>query len=476
MAAKKQFSSSAYVRKANDQDLARKMSAQHEYRHAPPTHKGASAPLQILGVEPESLAARIGLQAGDEIVEVNGTPPKDVIDLQFQMAVFGEPVSLRTRRQTHEFVREEWESLGVELEPIEPWVCDNDCVFCFVHQNPSDTRRSLRIKDEDYRLSFLFGNYLTLTNVDEAELDRIIDQRLSPLYISVHATEPELRTRLLGNEAYDGLDGKLDRLAVAGIFLHCQVVLCPGLNDGAHLERTIEDLSRRYPSVQSVAVVPVGLTDHRENLPTLDPVTPDYARGTIGHVEPIQQRFKQDRGSPFVFLGDEFYILAGQPIPDGDHYEEFPQIENGVGMVRTFLDEFENSVSRFDGGALDKAALKGAVSKGTLCTGRLFQPYLAECVARLGMDLKTLAVENRFWGSGINVAGLLTGSDFVAALKDKVYGDFVVLPSESMVGDEGLFLDDMMLADVERELGVRVVRSGYSATEFLEVLQNEAER
>jgi putative radical SAM enzyme (TIGR03279 family) len=475
MAAKKQFSSSAYVRKANDQDLARKMSAQHEYRHAPPTHKGVSAPLRILGVEPESLAARIGLQVGDEIVEVNGTPPKDVIDLQFQMAVFDAPVSLRTRRQTHEFVREEWESLGVELEPIEPWVCDNECVFCFIHQNRPDTRRSLRIKDEDYRLSFLFGNYLTLTNVDDAELDRIIEQRLSPLYISVHATEPDLRTRMLGNTVYDGLDGKLDRLTAAGIVLHCQVVLCPGLNDGAHLERTIADLSRRFPSVGSVAVVPVGLTDHRENLPILQPVTPAYARGTIAHLRPIQQRFEKDLGTPLVFLGDEFYILAGQAIPDGDHYEEFPQIENGVGMVRTFLDEFENAVSDFfDGAALNGTASNGTVSKGTLCTGRLFHPYLGECVGRLGLDLKTVAVENRFWGSGINVAGLLTGSDFVAALKDKVYGDFVVLPSEAMIGEEGLFLDDMTLSDVERELGVRVIRSGYSATEFLRVLRLEA--
>ncbi len=466
MGTKKQFSSSAYVRKANDQDVARKMTAQHEYRHAPPTHKGVSSSLRILEIEPGSLAARIGLQAGDEIVEVNGGSPRDVIDFQFQMAVFDEPVSLRTQRRTHEFVREEWESFGVEVEPIEPWVCDNDCVFCFVHQNPANTRRSLRIKDEDYRLSFLFGNYLTLTNVDDAELDRIIEQRLSPLYVSVHATEPELRTRLLGNQVYDGLDRKLDRLAGAGILLHCQVVLCPGLNDALHLERTIADLSRRYPSVQSVAVVPVGLTDHRENLPTLEPVTPEYARLTIRHLEPIQQRFEQDRGSPFVFLGDEFYILSGQPIPERDHYEEFPQIENGVGMVRTFLDEFENSVTDFDGAAL----------KGTVCTGGLFHSYLAECVSRLDLDLKTLAVRNRFWGSGINVAGLLTGSDFVADLKGRVYGDCVVLPSEAMIGNEGLFLDDMTLADVERELGVRVVRSGYSVTEFLDVLRSEAAR
>ncbi len=467
---KKQFSAGAYVRKTNDQDIQRKLSAQHEYRHAPPTHRGASAPLRILEVEAESLAERIGLQAGDEIVEVNGRVPRDVIDLQFEMASFDEPLSLRTSNRTLEFEREEWESFGVEFEPIEPWVCDNECVFCFVHQNPTNTRRSLRIKDEDYRLSFLFGNYLTLTNVNEGELDRIIEQRLSPLYISVHATEPELRTRLLGNEIYDGLDEKLDRLTEAGIFLHCQIVLCPGLNDGKHLERTIEDLSRRHPSVQSVAVVPVGLTDHRGGLPELDPVTPDYASETILHIEPIQRKFQEDRGTPFVFLGDEFYILAGQPIPEGDHYQEFPQIENGVGMVRTFLDEFDadfnRSVADFDSAGL----------KGTVCTGKLFHPYLTECVSRLGIDLKTVAVENRFWGSGINVAGLLTGSDFVAALKDRVYGDFVVLPSEAMIGDEGLFLDDKTLEDVETELGTRVIRSGYTATEFLEVLRGESGR
>jgi putative radical SAM enzyme (TIGR03279 family) len=471
MRPKKQFSAGAYVRKTHDQDVERKISAQHEYRHAPPTHKGASPSLRILNVDPESLAARIGLRSGDQILEVNGTRPRDVIDFQFQLACFGERISIRTERRTVEFVREEWESFGVELEPIEPWVCDNDCVFCFVHQNPANTRRSLRIKDEDYRLSFLFGNYLTLTNVDDPEIARIIEQRLSPLYISVHATEPALRSRLLGNDSYDGLDAKLDRLARAGIVLHCQVVLCPKLNDGIHLERTIEDLSSRHPSVQSVAVVPVGLTDHRDNLPNLDPVTPQYARQTIQHLKPIQKRFLKNWGTPFVFLGDEFYILAGHPIPAGDHYQEFPQIENGVGMVRTFLDEFDAVLNR------DPELPKTLRSlKITVCTGRLFHSYLNDCVERVGVDAKTVAVENRFWGSGINVAGLLTGSDFLAALEGNVYGDVVILPSEAMIGDEGLFLDDMKLADVEAALGVPVVRSGYTAGEFLQILRNQTER
>ena len=463
---KKQFSDSAYVRKTNDLDVERKIRTQHEYRHAMPARKGASASMRIVSLDPGSVASRIGLEVGDEIVEVNGEPLMDVIDLQFKVAAFDEPVSLRTRDRTFEFVREEWESFGAEFEPIEPLVCDNDCVFCFVHQNPSNTRRSLRIKDEDYRLSFLFGNYLTLTNVSEDELARIIAQRLSPLYISVHATEPELRTRLLGNETYDGLNEKLDRLSEAGILLHCQVVLCPGLNDGEHLNRTIEDLANRYPSVQSVAVVPVGLTDHRENLPALDPVTPEYARGAIGHVEPIQKRFEKQLHTPFVFLGDEFYILAGQPIPEEDHYQEFPQIENGVGMVRRFLDEFDEAIGSFDPGSRSV--------RGTLCTGKLFHPYLKACVERLELDLKTVAIESQFWGSGIGVAGLLTGSDFVAALKGRIHGDFVVIPSESMIGEDGLFLDDMTLRDVEGELGVKVIGSGYDPTSFLEVIEAEA--
>ena len=464
MEAKRPFSSGAYVRKANDQDLERKIRARHEYRHAPPAKKGSSSALRVLRVDAGSLSARIGLRPGDEVLEVNGSPLDDVIDFQFRMASFGEPMTLRTRARTFEFVRDEWEGIGAEFEPIEPLVCDNDCVFCFVHQNPGNTRRSLRIKDEDYRLSFLFGNYLTLTNVGEAELGRIIEQRLSPLYISVHATEPGLRARMLGNDAYDGLDEKLDRLAAAGIRLHCQVVLCPGWNDGEHLERTIRDLDGRYPSVQSVAIVPVGLTDHRQNLPTIEPVTPAYAERTIRAVTAIQRRYTETWDSPFAFLGDEFYILADQPVPGSGHYRAFPQIENGVGMVRTFLDDFDDAASAL-AGEIRRRPLHGVVA-----TGRLFHPCLAACVGRLGLDLETVAVPSRFWGSGINVAGLLTGSDFVDALRGRVRGDFLVLPSESMIGNEGLFLDDMKLADVESAIGVRTVRSGYSAREFLETL------
>jgi putative radical SAM enzyme (TIGR03279 family) len=453
---KKPFSASAYVRKGNDQDL---LKAVHEYRFAP-RHRGSDTqPLNVLSVDPGSLAERIGLQPGDTILEFNGKPLLDPVDFQFQAAVVGRRLSIKTQRGVRTFVRRDWETFGLEFEPIEPLTCENNCVFCFVHQNPGRVRPSLHIKDEDYRLSFLFGNYLTLTNVDEAELQRIIDQRLSPLYVSVHATEPSLRARMLGNPEYDGFYEKVERLVAAGITVHGQIVLCPEWNDGEHLERTVADMSRLYPGVGSLAVVPVGLTQHRRSLPTLKPFTPRIARQTIIQVTAIQQKLRRKLGTPFVFLGDEIYIMAKEPLPPMSHYRDFPQIENGVGMVRTFLKQFDAAIRK-------KSRPTG--QRGTVCTGKVFFPYLRQSVHRLGIDLKVVSVESRFWGPGIGVAGLLTGSDFIAALRGKVHGDFVVLPSECMIGDDYLFLDDLTIKDVERELGVEVIPSGYTAGDFVE--------
>ena len=457
---RKPFSKSAYV---SHQKKAEPLKAVHEYRHAP-AHRGTDVQrLRVVAVEPESLASRIGLQPGDEIIELNGKPLLDVIDFQFQAASIGRRTTLKTQNRTIVFVRREWEPFGLEFESIEPMTCANQCVFCFVHQNPMKVRKSLHIKDEDYRLSFLFGNYLTLTNVDEVEMQRIIEQRLSPLYISVHATEPELRARLLGIPEYDGFLEKVGRLSAAGITLHGQVVLCPGWNDGAHLDRTIEDMVKRHPGVASLAIVPLGLTDHRKNLPRLAPFTPEIARATISHIAPIQERFRKKIGTPFVFLADEIYIMAGAELPPQSHYRDFPQIENGVGMVRTFLRQFETAMRK-------TTKKKASVAKGTVCTGKIFHPYLKDSVDRLGMDLRVVAVESGFWGKGIGVAGLLTGGDFIRALKGKVHGDFVVLPSESMIGDDYLFLDDLTIKDVERELGVEVIPSGYDAGDFVRTM------
>src|SRR5215475_5201796 len=318
---KKQFSASAYVRKGNDQDFERQViKAQHEYREALPNRSGQPQKLRVLSVDSGSVAERVGLRPGDEIHELNGKPLLDVIDFQFQAAAVGRRTTIQTQDRKISFVRREWESFGLEFEPIEPMTCANQCVFCFVHQNPKNVRRSLYIKDEDYRLSFLFGNYLTLTNVHEIEMQRIIEQRLSPLYISVHATEPELRRTLLGIEEYDGFMAKVERLAAAGIQMHGQVVLCPELNDGGHLDRTIQDMVQFYPNVASMAIVPVGLTQHRKNLPQLKPFTRAYARELIAHIAPLQKKLKREIGTPFAFLGDEIYIMAGAEIPGPAHY------------------------------------------------------------------------------------------------------------------------------------------------------------
>jgi putative radical SAM enzyme (TIGR03279 family) len=456
------FSSSAYAR--NDTP-AGPLKAVHEYVHAPAHRTAAPQRLVVVAVDAGSLAERVGFKAGDEILELDGKPVIDPIDFQFKAAAIGRRMRVRTADREFTFVRREWEPIGLEFGAIEPLVCANQCVFCFVHQNPKNVRRSLHIKDEDYRLSFLFGNYLTLTNVDENEMRRIMEQRLSPLYVSVHATEPGLRARMLGIPEYDGFLEKVERLTAAGITVHGQVVLCPDWNDGRNLERTIDDMARMHPGVASLAVVPVGLTQFRNNLPQLTPFTSSIARQTIAHLEPIQKDLQKRLGTPFVFIGDEIYIMAGAPIPKAAHYRDFPQIENGVGMVRTFLKQFSLAERQWK-----RRPPEGRI-RGTVCTGRVFHPFLKSAVDRLGVDVDVVAVESAFWGPGIGVAGLLTGSDFVNGLKGRELGDFVVLPSESMIGEERLFLDDMTRADVERELGVPVLDSGYNAREFLHTLR-----
>jgi putative radical SAM enzyme (TIGR03279 family) len=458
------FSSSAYARADKSPDVPLK--AIHEYVHAPAHRTDAPQRLVVASVEPGSFAERVGFKPGDELLELDGKPLLDPIDFQFRAAAIGRRMRVRTADRTFTFVRRAWEPIGLEFQAIEPLVCANQCVFCFVHQNPKNVRRSLHIKDEDYRLSFLFGNYLTLTNVDESEMRRIMEQRLSPLYVSVHATDPDLRARMLGIPEYDGFLEKVERLTAAGITVHGQVVLCPGWNDGQHLERTIDDMARFHPGVASLAVVPVGLTQYRKNLPELTPFSPAIARETIAHLEAIQKAFLERVDTPFVFLGDEIYIMAGLPIPPASHYRDFPQIENGVGMVRTFLRQFSQALSQWN-----RRRPAGRI-RGTVCTGKVFHPFLKSSVDRLGVDVNVVAVESRFWGPGIGVAGLLTGSDFIDALKGRELGDFVIVPSESMIGEERLFLDDKTRADVENELGVPVLDSGYNAREFLQTLRS----
>jgi putative radical SAM enzyme (TIGR03279 family) len=411
----------------------------------------------VAAVRPRSAAARAGLRPGDRIVAVNGHALRDAIDFQFHAG--DERLRLDVRRDGGAAtltVDRGPGGLGLELEPPRPGdiaTCANKCVFCFIHQLPRGLRRSLYVKDDDFRLSFLHGNYITLSDLDEADLARIETQRLSPLYVSVHATDAELRHRLLGRPRHSAeILPRLERLARAGIRVHAQIVLVPDWNDGPHLERTVFDLHRLHPGVATVAVVPVGLTRHRARLPALRLLRDDEARALVETVHAWQRGFLAALGTRFVFLADEIYLQADVPVPPAEAYEGFPVIEDGVGLVRQFEDEFERLGRRWRPPAGRRAV--------TLVSGRLYGPRLAALVGRLGaagVRARVAAVPNDFFGHTIGVAGLLTGRDIERHLRglDDV-GDEVLVPAVAVREGDGVFLDDLTPADLARDLGVPV--------------------
>jgi len=411
----------------------------------------------VAAVRRRTPAAAAGLQPGDRILAINGTALRDAIDFQFHAA--DERLRLHVerdgRRRAVE-LRRDGPDVGVELEPPRPReiaTCANKCVFCFIHQLPRGMRRSLYVKDDDFRLSFLHGNYITLTDLDEADLARIEAQRLSPLYVSVHATDPALRHRLLGQPrvATDVLP-RLARLARAGIRMHAQVVLCPDLNDGPHLERTVRELAPLHPHVATVAVVPVGLTRHRERLPALRRLAAAEARALVDTVHAWQAEHLAVRGTRFVFLADEIYLLAGRPVPDAAAYEDFAVAEDGIGLVRRFEDEIARGLPRWRPPAAARAV--------TVVTGEMYGARLRallEPLAAGGLDARVVAVPNDFFGRTIGVAGLLTGRDVQRHLAGlPSLGDEVLLPSVAVRDVEGVFLDDLTPGDLARDLGVPV--------------------
>jgi putative radical SAM enzyme (TIGR03279 family) len=422
----------------------------------------------VAAVRPRTAAAAAGLVAGDRILSINGRPLRDAIDFQFYGG--GDRLALSVERDgarhALRLARRPDAELGVELEAPRPGdiaTCANKCVFCFIHQLPRGLRRSLYVKDDDFRLSFLHGNYITLSDLDEASFARILEQRLSPLYVSVHATDPALRWELLGRprHAADILP-RLARLAAARIRVHAQVVLCPGLNDGPHLERTVHELAPLHPDVATTAIVPVGLTRHRERLPALRTLTDAEAGALVDTVEGWQARFLPRLGSRFVFLGDEVYVQAGRPLPPARAYEGFPIAEDGVGLVRRFEDGLARARRR---------ARPGTRRRLTVVSGTLYGPRLARALGELGVDARVVAVPNAFFGGSVGVAGLLTGQDVqrhLAAQAD--LGDAVLVPAVALRDGEGVFLDDLTPADVARTLGVPVVAVEPEARALLRAL------
>ena len=412
--------------------------------------------VEISDVAADSLGAEMDLESGDRIIKVNGRVVRDYLDFRFQTA--GETdLVLEVRKKSGEdweveLERAEGEDFGLSFEQIVPRQCANECIFCFCNGNPADARPSLFIKDEDIRLSFLYGNYTTLTSITEDEMRRIVEQRLSPQYVSVHATDLDVRAYMLGvDKQRADISVKLRRLLDADIEVHAQVVLCPEINDKKILEKTIFDLAAEYPRITSVAIVPLGLTRYNTDA-RLTRVTPEFCREVIDQVTEIQKELHAKLGTSFALLGDEIYLRAGRRIPARSHYGDYPQIEDGVGMVRSFANEFTKLVRRLE---RDGWTSKNKTS-GTIFTGTLFAPVLKKMIekfnAQFGTRLIVEPLENGYFGGDVSVAGLLTGQDVLRA-RDRVAGEFVCIPKQMLKSDDAIMLDGMKLSEVSRALG-----------------------
>jgi len=421
----------------------------------------------IAEVEPGSLGEQAGLRPGDELLAINDFPLRDIIDVQFYAAeeMLELLVARGGKRRRIDLEREYGQDLGLSFTnptfDVEIRRCANNCEFCFVKQNPRGMRRSLYVKDDDYRYSFLFGNFVTLTNLTEDDWDRIEEQRLSPLYVSVHTTDPELRRRFLGRKAAPDVLEQLWRLAELEIEVHTQVVLVPGLNDGEHLARTLSDLAALYQEpVASVGVVPIGLTKHHPG--TCRNYTPEESGAVLDQIESWRQQRGQRAGGRFVYPSDEWYLVGGREVPPAQDYDDFPQIENGVGMVRQLLDEWNGLKSN-----LPALARRRAV----LACGTLIAPVLSEIVRQLnalaGAAIRLVPVVNEYFGPVTTVSGLLTGQDVSAALAGQAPADLVLLPRAMFTGrygagsaPPGTTLDGWSLEDLSARAGCPVQMAG----------------
>lgn len=397
----------------------------------------------ISGVRKNSLAEAAGIKAGEKLCSVCGVQVKDIIELSFYTSDYEVDLELEgtdgQRRQVH-IDKYPDEDLGLEFESAvfdKVATCYNRCVFCFVDQMIPGMRPGLYVRDDDYRLSFLYGNFITLTNMKDEDFDRIIRTHLSPLYISVHATDPEVRCRMMKNRFAGELMEKIQRLLEAGIEIHTQIVCCPGYNDGEVLAKSFADLYALHPGVLTMAVVPVGITKNREKLADLATFTKEQAAALVEQVTPWQERCRKETGSTFIYLGDEFYLLAEKPLPPAEWYDGFPQLENGIGLTRNFMEEWQATLAQMHGFHGSEAAV---IPVGESAY-RVLQPLLDKLNKKYHTQHKFFPVKNEFFGGKVNVTGLLTGGDIL----NNVQEERIILPAV-VLNNDNLFLDDMPLA------------------------------
>ncbi len=408
---------------------------------------------------------RFRAHVGEELVAIDGQPIGDVLDYEYWS--YGSRLSVTLRGEKGERTlrvrKREGTALGLDFEDYlmdKPRPCANRCIFCFVDQLPKGLRAPLYFKDDDARLSFLTGSYITLTNLSEREIERILQLRISPVNVSVHATEPSLRAYMLGTKRAANGYALMERLAAGGIEMNCQVVVCPGVNDGEHLQRTMEDLSRLYPHVPSVSIVPVGLTMYREGLAKLTPYNAETAGQTIDLVNAYNDVCLEKYGSRIFFCADELFLKAGREMPPEDYYEGYPQLENGVGLMRSMEEEFMSSLGK-------------PVRDDFCCaTGVSAAPYVKRLLTAAGSDAPVYAIVNDFFGHSIDVSGLVTGRDLVAQLRDKPLRRRLIIPNVMLRHGGDVFLDDITPAEVERELGVELVDVKNDGRLFFECIAN----
>jgi putative radical SAM enzyme (TIGR03279 family) len=424
----------------------------------------------ITHISEGTIAEQIGLEKGDVVLSINNHPVNDVIDYMFYSRENVLNLKIKRNNKEHSFkVKKKGNApIGFEIKQFRTKTCRNKCMFCFVKQLPKGMRKTLYLKDDDYRMSFLFGNYITLSNLSKKDKLRILEQRLSPLYISVHTTNDAKRRKMLGNPKAPDILNEINAFTSHKIRIHAQIVVCPGLNDGDELASTIKDLNKFYPYVESIAIVPVGLTKFSKS--NIRPVKKEDAAKIIDLMKSVRRRLKKRHGDPIVYIADEFYLKADLPFPSLKDYGDLPQIENGVGLMPQFIKSAKQIKipKKFD-----------PVNIATF-TGVSFFPYLEEFATKLraaeGLNLDLFKVTNKFFGSTVTVAGLLTGKDILKAVMGKTKADCLLVPNVALRNGSGLFLDNVSLKDLEENLGIKVYPIDPTPEGLLEGILYECKR
>ena len=429
--------------------------------------------VKIVSVDKHSRADMAGIKAGDNLISINGREICDVLDYRFFLAE--KSIILKLSRENEELEvtikKQQYDDIGLDFEtPLmdKKHSCENKCVFCFIDQLPKGMRKTLYYKDDDSRLSFLHGNYITLTNLHDKDIDRIIEMHISPVNISVHTTNPDLRVQMMHNKRAGEVLSYMKRLADAGISLCGQIVLCKGLNDGEELERSMRDLSELFPAMQSVSIVPAGLTRYRQKLYPLEGFTKEESAAVIAQVDKFAKAFEEKNGSRMFFCSDEFYLKAELPLPEESYYEGYPQIENGVGMITSLMTEFKEELNYLDEYLENyKAPRHVSIATGVAAYDTI-KSMAAELEARIeGLQIDVYKIINNFFGETITVSGLLAGKDLSEQLAGKNLGELLIFPANALRADGDLFLDDMSPEELSEKLGVPVSPSRESGEGFI---------